>query len=453
MPESQTIDPKLDLDALAESAFTALGGGLKREVCCGVGAYGAVWTASDAIGRRVAVKVVFKDERGAWKREYAGVKYFCAHVKNAHAALLFVYHVIEQPHFICYSMEAADSRWDEGVGYEPDTLASRLLKGALPLETVHTYGAELMEAVRTLHETGLIHRDLKPENIFFVDGRIKIGDIGLVSVIRGDVSLVGTPGYMPGADTVDEVGRDIYALGKVLYRMMSGYSVAHFPMMPTDLPDHPLFAPLNAAVMAACDPCPDGQFKTIAELQVAWQKIRMRRRDYRPLLLMALLPLLLLGVSHLFRENTQSDVDLLDAPASHRNVSSTGALPLFTAGGLEWRFAPDGFDSLLIDFHGVPVSPGSVLTMTVARSAPLACTLLLYRSEHFKKLPPYIPESEAIHTLARFSVTDLVFSVTVPSELGTFDRLAVLYDSLPAEAEASASALLIQSLTLRVIPL
>lgn len=97
--------------------------------------------------------------------------------------------------------------------------------------------AELMitlaEAVAFAHTRGVLHRDLKPGNVLFDDeGRAFLSDFGLAKIV-GDhsdltrtISLVGTPHYLApelvnnasGATTAS----DIYALGAILYELMTG---------------------------------------------------------------------------------------------------------------------------------------------------------------------------------------------------------------------------------------
>jgi serine/threonine protein kinase len=62
----------------------------------------------------------------------------------------------------------------DGVDYlvmecvEGETLAKRLEKGALPLEQVLRYGAQIADALDTAHRSGVVHRDLKPGNVIIL---------------------------------------------------------------------------------------------------------------------------------------------------------------------------------------------------------------------------------------------------------------------------------------------
>ncbi len=95
---------------------------------------------------------------------------------------------------------------------------------------------QVCRGLAAAHAQGIIHRDLKPSNLFLesgADGRItmKILDFG-VAKLAGEPELtragavLGTPAYMApeqarGSANVDERA-DIYALGAVLYRMLTG---------------------------------------------------------------------------------------------------------------------------------------------------------------------------------------------------------------------------------------
>ena len=120
--------------------------------------------------------------------------------------------------------------------YAPDaSLRSRLTRESqLPLRDALRIAREVADALDTAHRAGIIHRDIKPENVLFVGGHAVVCDFGIaraVTVAAFDtlthpgVSL-GTPTYMSpeqalAAPQVD-ARTDIYALGCVLYEMLTG---------------------------------------------------------------------------------------------------------------------------------------------------------------------------------------------------------------------------------------
>jgi eukaryotic-like serine/threonine-protein kinase len=62
---------------------------------------------------------------------------------------------------------------------EGETLADRLMKGALPPEQALKYGVEIREGLEKAHRSGVVHRDLKPGNIMLTKTRAKLMDFGL----------------------------------------------------------------------------------------------------------------------------------------------------------------------------------------------------------------------------------------------------------------------------------
>jgi serine/threonine protein kinase/tetratricopeptide (TPR) repeat protein len=99
-----------------------------------------------------------------------------------------------------------------------------------------------------LHGQGIVHRDLKPENILVVDGRPVLVDFGLVShgsagreVLSVDSVLQGTLSYMaPEQIRVELVDAraDIYALGCILYELVTGRLPFRSPSMGAALYQH-----------------------------------------------------------------------------------------------------------------------------------------------------------------------------------------------------------------------
>jgi YD repeat-containing protein len=116
---------------------------------------------------------------------------------------------------------------------EGSTLAERLRQGPLPPREAARLAQTLALAMAYAHGRGLIHRDLKPSNVLLAaDGTPRITDFGLAKKVAGGSHLtapgavLGTPSYMAPeqAEARKEVTPlcDVYALGALLYEMVTG---------------------------------------------------------------------------------------------------------------------------------------------------------------------------------------------------------------------------------------
>jgi hypothetical protein len=99
----------------------------------------------------------------------------------------------------------------------------------LPLPQVRTWLKGLVDGVAYLHDHGTVHRDLKPANLFLDEGIVKIGDYGLSKAITqsqeaGHSESVGTCYYMAPEISTGRYQKpiDIYAMGVILYEMLTG---------------------------------------------------------------------------------------------------------------------------------------------------------------------------------------------------------------------------------------
>ena len=112
------------------------------------------------------------------------------------------------------------------------SLRDRLLKeGAFPLAEAYRIIKHLAPGLDKAHNRGIIHRDLKPDNILFdEDSQPYLVDFGIARLTEATktMTIIGTPSYMSpeqweGVSDLD--GRcDIYALGAILFEMVTGNS-------------------------------------------------------------------------------------------------------------------------------------------------------------------------------------------------------------------------------------
>jgi serine/threonine protein kinase len=136
----------------------------------GAGGMGEVYRARDTrLDRTVAIKVLpshLSDNvelRQRFDREAKAIS------------------ALQHPH-ICTLHDVGSQ---DGIEYlvmeylEGQTLASRLEKGALPVDQVLKIGTEIAEALEKAHRQGIIHRDLKPANIMLTKSGAKLMDFGL----------------------------------------------------------------------------------------------------------------------------------------------------------------------------------------------------------------------------------------------------------------------------------
>jgi len=116
---------------------------------------------------------------------------------------------------------------------EGEDLERRLTRGPLPWRVAGRYVRDVADAVRALHERGIVHRDIKPANIIVDDRDVpRLTDFGLARAFLDDQNRltrtgewVGTPIYMaPEQARGEQVapGADVYALGMTLYTLVAG---------------------------------------------------------------------------------------------------------------------------------------------------------------------------------------------------------------------------------------
>ena len=247
---------------------------------CGRGAYGNVYIAQDTVGRKFALKTIEKS--AAVDREVAGLQHYVR--GNSSENLIRIFHIEETRDFLYYTMELADDLNpgnEDPEHYIPATLDNIMArKKRLMPEEILQIAAELLHGLADLHANDLVHRDIKPENILIVNGVAKLSDIGLVRNINQTITLGGTLGFIPperlqfgdGNQTMED---DLYAVGKVLYCLLTGYPPDNYPQIPADLITVPGVQGLNNIITIACNRDPHLRFKSAGEFADALARGRV----------------------------------------------------------------------------------------------------------------------------------------------------------------------------------
>jgi TolB-like protein/predicted Zn-dependent protease len=191
----------------------------------GRGGMATVYLAQDHKHHRpVAIKVLHPELAAA-----VGAEWFLREIEIAAA--------LHHPHILpLHDSGAADGLLYYVMPYvEGESLRQRLMReGHLPIEDAIRIVQEVAGALDHAHRQGVVHRDIKPENILLQDGQAIVADFGIARAIdaAGADRLtkpgpgIGTPAYMSPeqacSDAVIDGRADIYALGCVLYEMLTG---------------------------------------------------------------------------------------------------------------------------------------------------------------------------------------------------------------------------------------
>jgi serine/threonine-protein kinase len=199
--------------------------GYDVEALLGRGGVGVVYKARHRrLNRPVALKMLLAGtyagppERARFQREAEAV------ASLHHANIVAVYDVGDHDGCRYFTMELV----------EGGSLAESLVSTPQPAPQAVALLIALAEAVQAAHRAGIVHRDVKPANILLtVEGTPKVADFGLARHFEGEATLtlsgarIGTPSYMAPEQVSGKAGTigpaaDIYALGVLLYEMLTG---------------------------------------------------------------------------------------------------------------------------------------------------------------------------------------------------------------------------------------
>jgi serine/threonine-protein kinase len=265
----------------------------------GEGGMGAVYLAEHPfMGRKAAIKVLRKD----LAEDRTLVERFMneARAANAirHPNIIDIIDVGLLPSGIPYlMMEFLDG----------ESLAKRIERQRpMPVAEAVDVAVQTASALAAAHEKGIVHRDLKPDNLFLIPepgrpfGRVKVLDFGIAK-LRGELSgsgaktqtgaIMGTPPYMSPeqcrgiSDDIDQ-RTDVYALGIILYEMLTGtppfvsQGWGELVHMHISKPPPPLRArnpdippELEAVILKALAKEPEARWSSMAEIESALRRI------------------------------------------------------------------------------------------------------------------------------------------------------------------------------------
>ncbi len=207
---------------------TVIDGRYLMESVLGEGGMGVVYLATHtALNKRFAVKVL----RGEIARDEEIMRRFVREAQSStaigHANIVDISDFGKLPDGTAYFVM-------EHLEGEP--LTDRIRSGAMPPDEVLHIAAQIAAALAAAHGRGIVHRDLKPDNIFLIrrggdDRFVKILDFGIAKVGGANAKLTrtgmifGTPHYMSpeqAAGQSVDARTDVYALGVILYEMLTG---------------------------------------------------------------------------------------------------------------------------------------------------------------------------------------------------------------------------------------
>jgi TolB-like protein/tetratricopeptide (TPR) repeat protein len=208
-------------EALPEDAPSALLGKGSRvgryelQAELGRGAFGVVFEATDtASGRQVAFKVVRPGKADVGAEQIRREAETIAHLSHPNlVGLLDAGRCEAGPYLVLELLR--------GI-----TLKARLKQGPVaPAEAVRIV-LEVARGLAHAHERGVVHRDLKPSNVFLCqDGSVRLLDFGLAHAFGRRRLDGGTPDFMAPEQwrgAPEDERTDVFALGILLYRLLSG---------------------------------------------------------------------------------------------------------------------------------------------------------------------------------------------------------------------------------------
>jgi hypothetical protein len=188
----------------------------------GEGAMGVVYLVNDTLLEGLPVALKLLDPEIAANKEF--FKRFFREVELTrvvnHPAVVRTYEVGTHQGLPFFTMEYCPAR---PINQFKTTFFKKI-------ERFVSVTEQICDGLTAIHSVGILHRDLKPENILVTDGlQVKIADFGVArknsSNLTMEQAIIGSPGFLaPEVWQGGEIGPgvDLYALGVILYELLTG---------------------------------------------------------------------------------------------------------------------------------------------------------------------------------------------------------------------------------------
>jgi serine/threonine protein kinase len=192
------------------------------------GGMGVVYKARQtSLNRVVAVKMILHGPMASEAERRRFTHEAAAAAKLKHPHIVVIHEVGEHAGQSFFSMEYV----------EGESLSNVIRRGQPSAKTAARWVQQAAQAVQFAHDHGVLHRDIKPSNVLVdASGAARVTDFGLAKYLAADEleekltltgDILGTPAYMApeqitGPHSDIGPGCDVYALGGLLYELITG---------------------------------------------------------------------------------------------------------------------------------------------------------------------------------------------------------------------------------------
>lgn len=239
----------------------------------------AVEAYQENLKRKVFIKLLKPQNKdhNTWLDRFTREAQICAKLKNPH--IVDVYTIDTVDNYTYMAMEFV-----EGLSLKEFLTYRSVLSSELSFEIIR----QVLQALSSAHQAGVIHRDVKPGNILIdISGEVKLTDFGLAYLgeepsLTQQGNILGTPAYMAPEQVLGErltPATDFFALGTTLYEMLTGikpfsgenYSaciqkiINEDPPLPSEFNNH-LTEAQNRFVLKLVEKSPGKRFSDAAQI-------------------------------------------------------------------------------------------------------------------------------------------------------------------------------------------